>query len=131
MDHLEEIENSIRRARLSKGIYPRQLIDKGFVAPTVYRIEKHGNYSVATLFRLLDYFGLTLLVDGKEAKDMETLGSLLRDIRLVKNYSQLDIVYTSRLSSSRIIAVEHGRDYEKKTLNTYLDALGTTLSIKE
>ena len=123
MDHLEKIENAIHERRMEKSVMPTQLKGKGFVAPTIYRIESHQNYSTKTLFPLLSELGIVMTVNGHDVRDKEELGNVIRDARLSQGLSQLDVIFQTKMSSSRVIAVERGRDYEKKTLNTYIDAL--------
>lgn len=124
MDHLELLENKIHDTRIEKGITPTYLVSKGFVLPTVYRIEKHGNYLIDTLFKLLGELGLRIRVGDKTVNNEVELGEILRDIREEKKLTHLDIIFKSKLTAMRIVSVEKGRNYEKKTLNSYLDALG-------
>lgn len=124
MDHLELLENKIHDTRIEKGITPTYLVSKGFVLPTVYRIEKHGNYLIDTLFNLLDELGLRIRVGDKTVNNEVELGEILRDIREEQKLTHLDIIFKSKLTAMRIVSVEKGRNYEKKTLNSYLDALG-------
>lgn len=124
MDHLELLENKIHDARIEKGITPTYLVSKGFVLPTVYRIEKHGNYLIDTLFKLLDELGIRIRVGEQTARNEAELGEILRNIREDQQLTHLDIIFKSKLTAMRIVSVEKGRNYEKKTLNSYLDALG-------
>ena len=123
MDHLENIETAIHERRLEKSVMPSQLKGRGFIVPTVYRIESHQNYSMKTFFPLLAELGIVMKVNGQDARDKEALGNIIRAARESKGLTQLDIIFQTKMSSSRIVAVERGKDYEKKTLNTYLDAL--------
>jgi ribosome-binding protein aMBF1 (putative translation factor) len=130
MDYLEIIEKAIHERRMEKSVMPSQLKEKGFIIPTIYRIESHQNYSMKTLFPLLSELGIVMTVNGQDVRDKETLGRIIRETRLAKGLSQLDVIFKTKMSSSRLIAVERGRDYEKKTLNTYLEELSLELGYR-
>lgn len=131
MDYLETVEDSLRLRRVERGITPPKEAGMGgdYTAPTVYRIERHGNYNVSNLFALLADCGLELTFNGSRVGDQRALGVAIRERRSELGLSQMAVTFKTGLTSSRIIAVEHGRNYWKKTLNAYLEILGATISV--
>lgn len=131
MDYLEIVEDKLRQVRIERGITPSSLVSKGYKTPTIYRIERHGNYNMNTLFSLIAEYGLKLSFNGVRVGDKQSLGVAIRERRQQLGLSQLNVIFKTGLSSSRIISVEHGRDYWKKTLNAYLEVLDSTVTIDE
>lgn len=131
MDYLEIVEDKLRQVRMDRGITPSSLVGKGYKIPTIYRIERHGNYNINTLFSLIADYGLELSFNGVRVGDKQALGVAIRERRQQLGLSQLAVIFKTGLSSSRIISVEHGRDYWKKTLNAYLEVLDSTVTVDE
>lgn len=131
MDYLEIVEDKLRQVRKDRGITPSSLVGKGYKAPTIYRIERHSNYNINTLFSLIAEYGLELSINGVRVGDKQALGVAIRERRQQLGLSQLTVIFKTGLSSSRIISVEHGRNYWKKTLNAYLAVLNSTITINE
>lgn len=128
-NHFREIEDTIYQTRVQHNISLYQL-GRQYSIPTLYRVEKHENYTMQILFSYLQRLGLTFTIDSATVKSQEELGQVLRKKRIEAGESLESMHYKSGLQTKGIISIEKGRGCTKKSINKYLDVIGKKVTFK-
>lgn len=126
--NLETIENQLRYYRREKK-FPA-LTNIALIANLRMRIESNNNYTILKFISYIQSLGFDFAVNEKVVKDPIELGQELTTLRKKAGLTQLSIQMETGLTQARIVSIEKGRGYKKRTLLLYLAALEKQINIE-
>ena len=96
--------------------------------PAIYNVISGGNYRMDNLLSLINSYGLQLTMNDFPVNDLESLGRALSSARNLAHIPQRNLLMRIKeqhpsFSSSRIYAIESGKNFQKNSFLDYLSGL--------
>lgn len=124
----EDIEKQLTDLRQQNELTYSYFVEHGLSRNAMLNIERQGNYLIDSLFKYLEILNYCIIVNGTPVMDQEEFGNALKNERMNRGLSQMDILNQQKIGPTRIVSIEKGRSFRRSSLLSYLEILGNDIN---
>lgn len=124
----EGIEKQLSGLRQQNELSYSYFVEHGLSRNAMLNIERSGNYLIDSLFKYLEILNCCIIVNDTPVMDQEEFGNVLKNERINRGLSQLDIFSQKKIGPARIVSIEKGRSFRRSSLISYLEILGNDIN---